>query len=251
MTKMDNGVEIKEIGNVPENANVILGLPDVGLVGTIAAAHIIEEMNLKEIAQVDSRMFPPVMVVHKHMPKSPIRVYGNGNLLVIISEIPITPELINPLIESIVEWLKSKNINQLISIGGIPHPKRMEIEKPRIYGIGTDKNFDKIFKKNDINAFEEGLIVGPSGVMLKKCMLEGIKAMYLMAESHYKYPDPGAAASVISAINRIFGTKISIKSLEEKEEEIRLTARDLMKRTENTLKEMQKTQEKEIPMMYR
>lgn len=248
--KKENMIEIKEISRFEGNS-IILGLPDVGLVGSIASAHLIDQLKLKEIAEINSDIFPPIVVVHKHRPMSPIRIYANNEIGVVISEVPISPDMINPLMESLTEWFKSNKLELVISIGGIPHPNRLEIDKPKVYGVSTSKRLDGVLRKNKIEMFEDGLIVGPSGIMLKKCMEKGINAVYLMAESHYKYPDPGAAASIINAISKILKMKIDVKLLLEKAEEIRITARDLMKRTEDVMKKMEKMHEKEIPMMYR
>ena len=38
------------------------GLPDVGLVGLIATSHIIGELDLNEVAYMDSDFLPPIVV---------------------------------------------------------------------------------------------------------------------------------------------------------------------------------------------
>ena len=42
---------------------MIVGLPDVGLVGLIAMSYLISELNLEEIAYMDSDLLPPVVVL--------------------------------------------------------------------------------------------------------------------------------------------------------------------------------------------
>ncbi len=68
---------------------MIIGLPDVGLVGLIATSYIISELNLEEIAYMDSDLLPPVVVLHKGLPHAPLRIYGNQNLIAVISELAV------------------------------------------------------------------------------------------------------------------------------------------------------------------
>lgn len=249
--KMDKKIEIIESGKINSGVDLILGIPDVGLVGTIAATHIIDELGLVELGHMDSKLFPPLTIVHEHTPKSPLRFYGNDKIVVLISEMPVAPSLIYPLTEALVDWFAEKQFRRVISVGGIARQDRMEIEVPEVYALPSNQELAELLVKEGIKVFEEGLLVGSYGAILKGCVKKGVNAVYLMAESHLNYPDPGAAASALEAINKIAGLRIDVKSLKEKGEEIRIKAKDLMKRTDSAMREMQKTQEQEIPMMYR
>jgi len=138
----------------------------------------------------------------------------------------------------------------ILILGGIPHPERIEVKSPRVYGVGTEDEMDNIVRKNNITPFEEGVIVGINGVMLKKCMDKKIPALYLFAESHYNLPDPESAASALSVLNKMIRLDVDVKKLIEEGEEIRIKARDIMKRTRESMSEMQKSREHEVPMMY-
>ncbi|MHC1599319.1 MAG: PAC2 family protein, partial [Candidatus Methanospirareceae archaeon] len=62
---------VEEEGVEYENPIVIEGLPDMGLVGTIAASFIVEKLDYKEIGHIESDLFPPVMVIHDGKLKNP------------------------------------------------------------------------------------------------------------------------------------------------------------------------------------
>jgi predicted ATP-grasp superfamily ATP-dependent carboligase len=51
---LSESVKIVEKKTVPSEATMIIGLPDVGLVGLIATSYLISELNLEEIAYLDS-----------------------------------------------------------------------------------------------------------------------------------------------------------------------------------------------------
>ncbi len=247
-----NNMDIKLIETAEvnfDNPIVIVGFPDVGLVGTIAVSHMIETLNLKEIAHIDSDGLPPIVVVKERRPHGLIRVYGNEKLICIVSEVPIPPQIAKPLGRKIIEWLKNKNVDIIISIGGLAHPERMEIEKPKVYAVPTDSKAEKLLEKNGVKFFEEGFLVGPNGIIILIGKDLNLSAIHLVSEAYLQFPDPGAAAAVIEVLNKIFGLGINVEKLLEKEEEIRLKTRELMKRTQEMLKEMQKKEE--VPVMYR
>jgi uncharacterized protein len=234
-----------------KNPVVVTGFPDVGLVGTIAVSHVIETLGLRKLGYVASDRLPPIVVVHKRRPMAPIRLYGGEGIIVAVSEIPIPHFLVHPLSGSLVDWFKEKRARFALLLGGIASPRRMEIEEPSVFGVSTGGEMDRIMEEKNIKFLEEGFITGQDGVILRNCMEKGLPSIYLMAESHFAYPDPGAAAAVIQAINRILDIQVDVKSLLEKEEEIRILTRDLMRRTEENMKKLQKMREQEIPVMYR
>ena len=228
----------------------IVGFPDVGLVGSIAVSHMIETLGLGEIAHIESEELPPIVVVRENRPRSLIRVYGNESIICVVSETPLPSHLIKPIANTILEWLKNKDVSFVVSIGGIAHPERMEIERPNVYAVPSTAECEKILKDKRVPMFQEGFLVGPNGVVVLLGKRKGIPSIHLMSEAYLQFPDPGAAAATIEVINRLFGLKVNIDKLLEKEEEIRLKTKELMRRTQEMLKEMKEKSETST-VMYR
>jgi uncharacterized protein len=241
-------IEITEIE--AKNPIILCGLPDVGLVGVIAVSHIIKSLNMKEVAYIDSDLFPPIMVFHNGTPTYPLRIYQKEDIFAIFSEAALSPESIYPLARSIVSWAKEKNTSLLISLGGIGTPNRIDIEVPKVYSASNMPSAKEIIKKYEIPIMEEGFMVGPYALIAKYSIQNNIPNLLLLAEAFPNYPDPGAAASIINTLNKFIPLNIDVKPLIEKSEEIRLSARELMKRTVESLKKMGKSQEYEVPLMY-
>ncbi len=104
-----DGVSIIETAEIKtKNPVIVCGLPDVGLVGIIAISHIIKGLDMKEVAHIDSEIFPPVVVFHHGIPTYPLRIYQKDDLLALFSETALSPESISPLSKAIVEWAKDK-----------------------------------------------------------------------------------------------------------------------------------------------
>jgi uncharacterized protein len=84
--------------------------------------------------------------------------------------------------------------------------------------------------------------------MMQYCAKIGVPAITMLAQCFYNYPDPEAAAATVKELAKITGIKVDVSALLEKGEEIRLRARDVMKRTQRELTKMKKTQEYDIPV---
>ncbi len=232
------------------NPIILCGLPDVGLVGIIAVSHIIKETGMVEVGYIDSDLFPPVVVFHHGEPKYPIRIFQKGNLIALFTETALSPESLSPLSKLIVKWAKGKGASLLVSIGGIGVPNRIDLESPKVYGAATSVQIRDSITKLGIPLMEEGFLVGPYALVSKQAKVEFVPNLLLLAESFPQYPDPGAAANVISELKKFAPIDVGIKSLADRSEEIRMNARELMRKTTENMQKMGKSQEYELPMMY-
>lgn len=227
---------------------MLCGFPDVGLVGVLAASHVISELNLVEMAYIASDLLPPIVVLHKGLPNAPIRILGNDNLLVTISETAIPAGGVQRLIRSFVEWGKSKNVKMMIPIGGVPVQNRQDIEEPKVFGTASSLEMIKFLEHKKIGVLKEGYMVGPQALIMRYCAERNIPAIALLAQSFYNYPDPEASAAALKQLANITSIKVDVSKLFEKGEEIRLRAKDVMKRTQRELTKMNKGQEYDLPL---
>jgi uncharacterized protein len=232
------------------NPTIVLGLPDTGLVGIIAAGHLIESLKMTEVGYIESDRFAPIVILHNGQIKNPYRIYQGDGMILIISEIPTEPRLVSDLSRAIVEYSQSKNAKLIVALGGVPIPNRTSIASPEVFAVTLGGKATDTVKKAEIKPLEEGILVGPYASVLWECKKRNISVISLLAQSFQDYPDPGAAAVVVESLSRIIGKKIDTKALMESAEEIRVKTRDLMKQTGKTMQEMGKAREYEIPPLY-
>jgi uncharacterized protein len=240
--------KIIEKNAVPSEAFLVHGMPDVGLVGVIAASHLITEYKMVEMAYMDSESLPPVAVLHEGLPYAPIRVFGNGGLLITISEMAIPADSIQLFMRTLLDWGQSKKPKLTISISGMPIQNRQDIEKPKVYGVASNADLLKMLEDKGIEVLREGYLVGPQALILRYCAEKNLPAIALLAQSFFNYPDPEAAAAALKEFANVTGQKIDVTTLLEKGEEIRLRARDVMKRTQQEMTKMKKGQEYDLPL---
>jgi len=222
----------------------------VGLVGSIAISYITSNLKLSELAFMNLNLLPPVIVLEKGLPHSPVRVFGNDEFLALSSEIPIPTNSLQSVMTTILDWIKQKRTKEAIILGGIPVPNRQELQEPRIFGCASDEASIKTLSEYDVELMEQGFLVGPQALILNFCAQNKIPAIGLLAEAFYNYPDPEAAAVVIKKINQIIRTQIDVTQLLKQGEEVRLSMRDMMKRTQTELTNMNKSQEFDTPRPY-
>jgi uncharacterized protein len=241
-------VKIIEKNKIPVGTTLLFGFPDVGLVGVIAASHLIDELNLTEVAYVDSELLPPLIVLHEGLPHSSIRIFGDHNILLAVSEAPIPADVIYPIMNALIEWGKNKNAKLMISLSGIPIQDRQDAKELKTFAAASSPEALKLAQDKEIEVLTEGYMVGPQAVLLQRAANSGPPALTLLSQCFFNYPDPEAAAEVLKELGKIIDVKVDVAKLLEKGEEIRVRARDVMKRTQQEMSKMKKGQEYDIPM---
>jgi uncharacterized protein len=245
---LSESVKIVEKKPIPSEATMLIGLPDVGLVGLIATSYLITELKLEEVAYMDSDLLPPVVVLHKGLPHAPLRIYGNQNLIAVISELAVPVPAIYSIMRKIVDWGQEKKVKRIVSMGGIPVESRQAITEPQVFGAASNQELLDTLTKRGLNLMNEGYIVGPQALSMRYSISKKVPAIAILAQSFYNYPDPEAAAMALKEFSRIFEIKVDVAKLLEKGEEIRLKARDIMKRTQQEMNRMKKSQEYDLPL---
>lgn len=230
---------------------LLLGFPDVGLVGAIAVSYLVDKLKLDEAGYIDAEDLPPIVAIHSASVKELIRIYEGKRIVAVFSEIPIPIPTLRPLAQVLIEWASNKKMDSIISITGLAEPRRLDIDIPKVYAVGSTPEYtDKLVKLVEAEVFKDGYIAGINAELLRGGMRTGSNVGVILAQSHFNYPDPGAAATVIKHLPRIIGEEVDVNPLLESAEAIRIQMRDLMRRTQETMKAMQKSKELELPPVY-
>ncbi len=230
---------------------LILGLPDTGLVGVIAASHLARVWDMEEIGGIDSlRFLPPIAVIHKGEPKPPIRIFKKENIVVLVPEVGIPASMALTLPLAILEYAQKKGFDYIISLTGVGVPNRIDVEKPSVYWLASNAKAKNLVEKTGLELFKEGILVGPYAVVLKESIRRRLSNIVLLAEAYIEFPDPEAAAMTLTALSQITGMEIDVKKLLEEAEIIKLKTRELMKTTKKMLAQMGKGYEYQPPLLY-
>lgn len=226
---------------------LIEGFPGMGLVGTIAAKYLVEKLKFEQIGHMDSDIFVPLIRIHKGIPRYPSRIYvkEEKKLVVLISEQIIPRNLTHHFGESIIEWVKTKGIQRIISLAGI---NTGDPKDQTIYGIASNVKSKKVLEENKISVIKEGITTGVTALMLLELRDEQIEAISIMGTVSIG-ADYKAAANLLQKLNQILQLNIDteplLKEAKETEKEL-LNQFEKMRESHETVQKL----EDKSPLMY-
>lgn len=234
--------EIRIKSNDPEGEDlvVLLGFPGSGLVGSIALAHMIDELDFTHIGNITSKYFPPLAMMVDGIVNAPMRIFQKDEYVLIISDVPIHPMICYEVGNGILEWLSAYSVREVVVVAGIV---TNDVEK-RVFGVATDQTgLEMIKDKTEI--LPMGSITGIAGTILTECKVNRVTAIGLMGES-VNAPDPRAAASVMTVLNDLYGFDVSIDPLIEQATEIEASLQQMAEQVEQA--EQQPVKKEHLPM---
>lgn len=190
---------------------LIEGFPGTGLVGTISAKYLVENLDFKEVGHMHSELFMPIIRIHKGVPVFPSRIYVNDQrkLVVLISEQIIPKQYIPKVATSIVEWILQNGITRLISLAGIQTGVKNDLT---VYGIAANEESKTMFQGLDIKPIDEGITTGITAIMLMHLKESDVKAFSMLGNVSIG-ADYKAAAELIKRLNKLLNLNLKVEPL--------------------------------------
>lgn len=202
---------------------MVEGLPGVGLVGKIAADHIVEQFEMTHYANVHCSGIPKVAVYQEDEATlhPPVRLYADPDrgLLVLQSDVPVTPDAAQEFAECVADWFEDDAVFP-VYLSGIGREK--SDAPPAMYGVGVGDGIDRLAAADIDLPSESGLVSGPTGALLNDAVEHSRPAAALVVESDPRFPDPEAARVLIQkGIEPLTGVDIDTDDLVDRAAEIR------------------------------
>ncbi|MEF8783173.1 MAG: PAC2 family protein [Haloarculaceae archaeon] len=200
---------------------LVEGLPGVGLVGKIAADHLVEQFDMTYHASCHCEGLPEVAVYEEGERdiRPPVRVYADGerDLLVLQSDVPVSPQVAREFATCVTGWLAENGVTP-IYLSGLPEEKD---GVPSLYGVGTGEA-GTLLDDHDIPApSESGLISGPTGALLAEAGEQDVDGLGVVVQANANFPDPEAARVLLTeAIGPIAGIDVDTEQLVEQADRI-------------------------------
>ncbi|MFH0817542.1 MAG: proteasome assembly chaperone family protein [Candidatus Micrarchaeota archaeon] len=227
-----------------KNPILIEGLPGIGLVGKLAADHMIKELKAEKIAELYSPHFPHQVLMLKkgilRMLKNKFYLWRNpdpngSDVIILIGDVQaITSEAQFEVCGAIIDYFKKLGGNTIYTLGGYGTGK--VVEKPKVFGSATHKDIMKDYEKHGVIFGEaNGSIIGAAGLLLGLGKLDGMKGVCLMGETHGGYVDAKSAQSVLEMLSKIIGTQMDLSKLSHRAKE----SERFMKKMESEAKKQQ------------
>lgn len=224
---------------------IINGFPGIGLVGNIAANHLIDSLGLPMVGYVESAHIPPIAVIHKGAILPPLRIYQKDNMMVVCSDTVVSLRETVELSSMLGEWFEKQSPAQVISLAGIGVIG--QTQQKFIFGTATNEALTRKLTKNGVTLIKEGVISGMSGQLLLECAHRRLPSICLLAQTDQMKADPGAAAVLIQKLNEVTGMKVDVSALNQEAEKIKERMKSLAEQMQKqSMEGTEETQE-----MYR
>lgn len=224
----------------------IEGLPGIGLIGKLAAEHLIDEMDAEKIAELYSPHFPHQALIRDD---SSVRLmknkfyygrYEDIDFIILVGDTQPSPSNSfghYEIVSAILEYLSQFDIKMMFTLGGYSTGGEA-VEEPRILGAVTDPELVETYKEAGITFRDDSgaAIVGASGLLLAMGKQQGLDGVCLLGESPgYMYIDAKAAQRILEVLSQILGITIDMTALQERAEE-----------TESLIEKIQEMQQKSV-----
>ncbi len=202
---------------------LVEGFPGVGLVGKIAADHLVTEFDMVHYANVHCDSLPAFASYESDDStlRTPVRLYAGPerDILVLQSDVPVSPEAATEFADCVQDWFIEEGVTP-IYLSGVP--REDETEVPSLYGIAAGDGQTLLGAIEVDTPPEAGIISGPTGALLNHAIETGLTAVGLVVDADPRFPDPAAAKILIeNGIEPLVGVDASVDTLVEQSERVR------------------------------
>lgn len=223
---------INEIKKVTLKSSILIeGLPGIGLIGKLAADHLISELNAEKFAELYSPHFIHQAVVE---PDSTVRLMRNEfyfwkgkdfDLIILVGDSQPQPTDSYGHYESVgavLDYLQKFDLKTIYTLGGSSTGGQEVKKTPRVFGATTHLELVQQYEDYGITFKSDpgSAIVGASGLLLAMGKIRGIEGVCLLGESPgYLVIDARSAKSVLEVLTKMLKIDVDMSELEKRADE--------------------------------
>lgn len=191
-----------------QGSMLVIGFPTQGLVGSIAAGHLVESLKMENLGFVTGASLPPTVTANEGRALAPIRIYSSGvvcgpdrkcnQLLVVLSDLRPELEVMNPLGTALVDWAEGMGISLVVVVEGRSTETGGEESDAKVVAIANSAASEVL--KTCKFPPATGELTGMGGAVLRAALGRAIPVLCLLPESHKEFPDGQAAAVLVKTM---------------------------------------------------
>lgn len=214
-------IQVHRDGLSLDDPVLVEGLPGVGLVGKIAADHLVAEYDMTHYASLHCDGLPQVAVYQRdeRTVRAPVRLYADAerDLLVLSSDVPVSPSNAEGFASCVTGWIDQHDVTP-VYLSGLPAERD---GAPALSGIATS-GADGLLEDAALEPpSQDGAVTGPTGALLHEAERRGVGAVGLVVEADANFPDPEAARVLLAdGISPLADIDVETETLADQAEEI-------------------------------
>jgi predicted ATP-grasp superfamily ATP-dependent carboligase len=199
----------------------ILGFAGAGFVANTALMFAVRNKGYKQVASVESKLIPSMVLIFDGAPQKPFRIYIDEaeGLLFVVTESLLPSESVWPISERLFEWLGEKGVKEIYAFEGLPFSGLPENIKALGFTMGGD------LSKIGIQPLREGAISGLTACISELSLSKKVPFTCLFVPTRVLTSvDYGSSAVVVDLLNNLWKLGVDPGPLRRSDEAMRKAA---------------------------
>ncbi|HZW57731.1 MAG TPA: PAC2 family protein [Nitrososphaerales archaeon] len=194
-----------------DNTVLLTGFHGIGYAGYWTIKYLIQKLEAKRLAFVDSDSISPVSSTSEGRLVTPYEFFQKDDVTMFKVEVPPYRGSEIEFYRNLCEWITRANFREVALIGGLDANLRTDESSYRIVHTSAYKRSEHLREAKVLE--DEQIIVGPVAIMLNYFEAHDYPAYAILAYSSTDRVDPRAAVSSIDILSKCYGFKVDIDPL--------------------------------------
>ena len=194
-----------------EDTILLTGFHGIGYAGYWTIKYLIQKLEAKRIAFVDSESVSPVSSTSQGRLVTPYEFFQVRDLTIFKVEVPPHRGAEIEFYRSFSKWVTESKFKEVGLIGGLDASLRMDNSNFRL--VRTSAYTPNEVLKDAKVLEDDQIIVGPVAIMLNYFESHDFPAYAVLAYSSTERIDPRAAVSSIDVLSKCYGFSVDVQPL--------------------------------------
>jgi len=216
------------------NKLLVIAFPSVGLVGAFATSYLVNQLQMKDVGELEFAKISPTYVIHNGEIYGPIRIYNKDNLYAILASIPLNSISTYDLIVKAIEFAKNNGIRKIIIPRGLEAGENYKNE-PTSHGLAVNKQSKSLLDEYHLPLVTGATVLGADASVISALKNSEIPGIILYTTCRKMFPDDDAIITSIKTLADIIKVKIDTEKFEERLESINKENEKLIEETKRSI----------------
>jgi len=194
-----------------EDTVLLSGFHGIGYAGYWTIKYLIQKLEAKRVAFVDSESVSPVSSTLQGKLVTPYEFFQTKDLTIFKVEVPPYRGAEIEFFRNFSEWVTNSKFREVALIGGLDASLRTDDSSFRI--VHTSAYEPSGYLKSAKVLEDEQIIVGPVAIMMNYFEAHSFPAYAVLAYSSTERIDPRAAVSSIEILSKTYGFSVDVEPL--------------------------------------
>jgi predicted ATP-grasp superfamily ATP-dependent carboligase len=194
-----------------EDTVLVTGFHGIGYAGYWTVKYLIQKLESKRVAFVDSDAISPVASTNQGRLVTPYEFYQTKNLTFFKVEVPPYRGAEVDFFRSFSSWVQESKFREVVLIGGLDANLKTDDSAFRL--VHTSAYTPNEYLKGAKILEDEQIIVGPVAIMMNYFEAHDFPAYAILSYSSTDRVDPRAAVSSIDILSKYYGFTVDVEPL--------------------------------------